>query len=76
MKERALTCTCGSTDLFQAQFRQYATSGFSINSTQTGFFNEVIIVPEVWVCRGCRGVSFRIPEDKLEIVAPHPDAKP
>lgn len=62
------TCTCGSQNVFQTHFRRHAHSGFGLDSTHSGFFNEVTIVPEVWVCEDCRKILFRVPEHKMDFV--------
>lgn len=63
-----LTCNCGSQNLIQSDFRQYGKSGFALDSKKSGIFNEVVILPEVWVCKKCRQIIFRVPEDKMELV--------
>ena len=63
-----MKCNCGSTNLIQTNFRQMNGSGFSIDSQKSGFFNEVVILPEVWVCKDCRQILFRVPEDVMALV--------
>ena len=63
-----MKCNCGSESLVKTQFRQFGKSGFCIASTKTGIFSEVVILPEVWVCQGCRQILFSVKEEDMQYV--------
>lgn len=63
-----MKCVCGSSNLIQTDFRPFGNSGFYIQSTKSGWLEEEIILPEVWICKDCRQLKFLIKESDMEIV--------
>ena len=63
-----MKCTCGSTNVIRTNFRRMNGAGFTIESQKSGFFDEVVILPEVWVCKECRQILFRVPKDRMDVV--------
>ena len=67
-----MKCTCGSTNLFQTSFSKLDSADFTIQSQKNGFFNGMVILPEVWVCKDCRQILFRVPEKLIGLVKEKP----